>query len=148
MYEYYQQLKNKDKLVFNIVKIYSVGDDTFKTWFSCNKEEFQQICSFIETCELQHVAVFLYKLCTTLSNDQLAFLFGVCERTIANYMNLARKDLHKNLVPKFINYNDRSVLITHNIPMAKTLFDIPDDKACCIFNVTYHLAQKSKNFAG
>jgi len=64
----------------------------------------------------------------------------------ANYINLAREDLHKNLVQKFINYNDRSVLIAHN-PMAKTLFDIPDDKTC-IFDATYHLAQKSKNYAG
>jgi len=32
--------------------------------------------------------------------------------------------------------------------MAKTLFDIPDDKICSIFDITYHLAQKSKNYAG
>jgi len=76
-------------------------------------------------------------------------LFGVCERTIANYINLAREDLHKNLVPKFINYNDRSVLIAHNTSMAKTLFDMPDDKTCSIFDVTYRSAQKSmKNYAG
>jgi len=49
---------------------------------------------------------------------------------------LAREDLHKNLVPKFINYNDRSILIVHNTPMAKTLFDIPDDKTCSIFDAT------------
>jgi len=86
---------------------------------------------------------------TYLSNNQLAFLFEVCKRTIANYINLAREDLHKNLVPKFINYNDRSVLISiaHNTPMAKTLFDIFDDKTCSIFGATYRLAQKSKNYA-
>jgi len=49
---------------------------------------------------------FLCKLRTALSNNQ-AFLFEVCERTIANYISLAREDLYKNLVPKFINYNDR-----------------------------------------
>jgi len=32
--------------------------------------------------------------------------------------------------------------------MAKTLFDIPDDKTCSIFDATYRLAQKSKNYAG
>jgi len=72
-------------------------------------------------------------------------LFRVCERTIASYINLAREDLHKNLVAKFINYNDRSVLIAHNTLMAKILFDTPDDKTCSIFEVTYRLAQKSKN---
>jgi len=90
--------------------------------------------------------LFLCKLRTALSNNQLAFLFGVCERTIVNYINLARENLHKNLVSKFINYNDCSVLIAH-ISTAKTLFDIPDDKTC-IFHATYRLAQKSKNFAG
>jgi len=69
-------------------------------------------------------------------------------QTIGNYINLARKDLHKNLIPKFINYNDRSILIAHNTLMAKTLFDILDDKTCSTFDAIYHLAQKSKNYAG
>jgi len=75
-------------------------------------------------------------------------LFGVCERTIANYINLAREDLHKNLVPKFINHNDRSVLIAHNTPMAKTLFDILDNKTCNIFDAIYRLAQKIEKLCG
>jgi len=91
----------------------------------------------------KHVAVFLCKLRIALSSNQLTFLFGVCEQTIANYINLAREDLHKNLVRKFINYNDRSVLIAYNVPMAKTLFDIPDDKTCSIFDATY---RQSKNY--
>jgi len=102
---------------------------------------------FIKTCEPKHVAAFLCKLRTALFNNQLPFLFGVCERTIANYINLAREDHHRNLVPKFINYNDRSVLIAHNTPMAKTLCDIPDDKTCSLSDATYRLAQKSKNYA-
>jgi len=32
--------------------------------------------------------------------------------------------------------------------MVKTLFDIPDDKTCSIFDATYRLVQKSKNYAG
>jgi len=67
---------------------------------------------------------------------------------IASYTNLAREDLHKNLVPKFINYNDRSVLIAHNTLMVKTLFGISDDKNFSIFDAIYRLAQKSKNYAG
>jgi len=34
MYECYQELKNNNKLVFNIDKIDSMNDKTFKTWFS------------------------------------------------------------------------------------------------------------------
>jgi len=70
--------------------------------FSYDKKKFQQICYFIKTCEPKYVVVFLCKLHTALSNNQLTFLFGVCARTIANYSNLAREDLHKNLVPKLI----------------------------------------------
>jgi len=33
MYEYYQKLKNNDKLLFNIDKIDSMNDETFKAWF-------------------------------------------------------------------------------------------------------------------
>jgi len=33
MYEYYQELKNNDKLVFNIDKINSMNDETFKHGF-------------------------------------------------------------------------------------------------------------------
>lgn len=73
-------------------------------------------------------------------------MFGVCENTISNYLNLVREDFLTNLVPKFINCQDRSVLIAHKTVMLKVLFDIPDDTACVIFGATYRLAQKS-NFA-
>jgi len=39
MCEYYQELKNNDKLVFNIDKIDSMNDETFKIWFSYDKKE-------------------------------------------------------------------------------------------------------------
>jgi len=39
MYEYYQELKNIDKLVFIIDKIDSMIDETFKTWFSYDKKK-------------------------------------------------------------------------------------------------------------
>jgi len=32
--------------------------------------------------------------------------------------------------------------------MVKILFDIPDDKTCSIFDATYCLTQKSKNYMG
>jgi len=38
-------------------------------------------------------------------------------------------------------------LIDYYILMAKTSFDIPDDKTCSIFSTIYRLAQKSKNYA-
>lgn len=82
------------------------------------------------------MAIFLCELRTVLSSTQLAFLFEYCEQAIANNTNYAREDLHKNFVPKFLNNNDRSGLINHNTSIAKTLFDIPDDKDCVIFDAT------------
>jgi len=38
MYEYYQELKNNDKLVFKIDKIDSINNEIFKTWFSYYKK--------------------------------------------------------------------------------------------------------------
>ena len=125
-----------------------IDDDIFKDWFPYSKTEFQRICIYAKTCQSKHIAVLFCKLRTSLPKSQLAFLFGVSDQTIANYMNLAREDLLQNLVPQFINNNDRSVLLSHNTQIAKILFDIANDKACLHFDATYRLAQKSSNFAG
>ena len=94
------------------------------------------------------IAILLCKLRTSLSNEQIGFLFGCCHQTVSNRMDCTRKDLLKNLVPKFLNNNDRNTVVNNNTVMAKALFDIPNDKDCVIFDDTYRLAQKSKNFAG
>lgn len=73
-----------------------------------DKNQFQKICDFSKKCKPEHVAVFLCKLRISLSNEQLAFLFGCCRQTISNYIDKARKDLLENLVPEFINKNDRT----------------------------------------
>lgn len=148
MFEFYQELKDKKKVVFDLNTLDSIDDSTFKSWFAYDKEQFRKICSFSETCEPKQVVVFLCKLRTDLSNNLIASLFGICEKTIYNYLTLVREDLLTNLVPKFINCKDRAVLVAHKINMSKVLFDIPDDKTCIIFDATYRLAQKSKNFAG
>lgn len=146
MFDYHQ--KSKNDVVFDINKLDSIDNDDFKAWFAYDKEQFRQICSFTKSCKAKHVAVLLCKMRTSLSNEQLSFLFGCCEQTIANYMNEARSDLLENLVPGFINNNDRKVLLAHNTPMAKALFDLGEENAVCLFDATYRFVQKSKNFAG
>ena len=73
-----------------------IDDDIFKDWFAYSKTEFQRICIYAKTGQSKHIDVLLCKLRTSLSNSQLAFLFGVSDQTIANYMNLAREDLLQN----------------------------------------------------
>lgn len=148
MFDYYHNSRMNEKHVFDIDNISSIDNNAFKAWFAFDKNQFQKICDFVKECQPKHVAVFLCKLRTSLSNQQLAFLFGCSERTISNYMDNARKDLLENLVPRFINNNDRTVLLNHNTPMAKILFDIPDENGSCVFDATYRLVQKSKNYAG
>lgn len=87
MFIYYQELKGKNKKIFDVDNIDSIDDTTFKNWFALDKEQFQIVCSFFVTCQPKHVAVLLYKMQTSLSDEQLSFLFGVCRRTIENYMN-------------------------------------------------------------
>jgi len=74
MYEYYQELKNNDKFVFSIDKIDSMNDEIYLKHLRYgfrpyDKKKFQQICCFIETCELKHVVVFLCKLRIAISNN-------------------------------------------------------------------------------
>jgi len=109
----------------------SINDDTFKAWFVYNKDQFKQIYSFIKVSKPKYVS-FLYKLYISLSNKQLSFLFRISKQLVM--INLAREDLLMNLVPKFFNNNNRSVLINHNTLMAKILFDIPENKTYNIFN--------------
>jgi len=79
MYEYCQELKNNDKLVFNIDKIDSVNDETFKIWFSYDKKNSSKSVVSSKLVSQNMLLFFLCKLRTALSNNQLAFLFGVCE---------------------------------------------------------------------
>ncbi|KYN03209.1 hypothetical protein ALC62_05955, partial [Cyphomyrmex costatus] len=92
--------------------------------------------------------ILLCKLRTALSNQQISFLFGVCKATIGNYIKIAIEDLINHLVPKFINNDNRTLLTNHVTPMSKALFDIPKDKTCLIFDATYRLVKKSKNYFG
>lgn len=146
MFNYYHKTRNNQ--AFNIGDLDSINDDDFQAWFGFDKTQFSVICQYIKSCEAKHVSVFLCKLRTSLSNKQLSYLFGVCEQTIANYMSNARNDLIKNLVPGLLNNNDRNIVISHNTPMAKALFDINDENGVCLFDATYRFVQKSKNFAG
>ena len=137
MYKYYQEIKSSQKAIFDMNAIDRIDDDIFKDWFAYSKAEFQRICIYAKTYQSTHIAVFLYKLRTSHSNSQMAFLFGVSDQTIANYMNLEIEDLLQNLVPQFITNNDRSVLLSHNTQMANILFDIANDNACLVFDATY-----------
>lgn len=148
MYTYYHEHKNENKWRFDLENLDGMNDCEFKSWFAYNKEQFKEICSLLKLCEAKHVAALLCKMRTALSNEQIGYLFGVSRFTISNYLRLASGDFLTNLVPKFINHNGRSVLLTHNTPMSRTLFDIPYDKVGFIFDATYRLAQKSANFAG
>lgn len=148
MFEYYHEFPKNDKCLLNVDKMDSIDDMDFKAWIGFDKGQFNQICEYSEKCKRVQIAVFLCKLRTSLANQQLGFLFGVCERTIANYMNFVRDDLLQNFVPKFINSNSRETFVQHITKIARTLFDIPNDRGCAIFDATYRLCQKSKNFAG
>lgn len=146
MYDYYHSSRNDH--TFNIDNLESIDDDDFKAWFGYNKVQFGTLCDYTKSCSKKDVAVFLCKLRTSLSNKQLSYLFGCSDQSIANYMNKSRSDLTENLVPQFLNNNDRNVLLSHNTPIAKSLFNVSDQNGVVLFDATYRFVQKSKNFAG
>jgi len=82
MYEYYQELKNNHKFVFNIGKIDSMNDETFKTWFSYDKKNSNKS---VVSSKFVSQSMLLF-FCASYHDPfyNLAFLFGVCERTIVN----------------------------------------------------------------
>lgn len=143
---HYHNLKNDH--IFDVDNLNRINDEDFRSWFGFDKAQFDIICSYNKSCKPKHVAVLLCKMRTSLSNQQLSFLFGCSDQTIANHMTLARTDLLENFVPLFINNPDRDDILSHNTPTAKALFDIPDENGACCFDATYRFAQKSKNFAG
>jgi len=93
MFDYFHNSKMNKKPALHIDNIHSMDDDTFQSWFAFDKSQFLKICDFSKKCKPEHVAVFLCKLRTSLSNKQLAFLFGCCRQTISNHIDEARKDL-------------------------------------------------------
>lgn len=139
---------NQNEHIFDVNNLTTIDDDDFQAWFAFSKEEFKIICSYIEASAPKHVAVLLCKMRTSLSNKQLSFLFGCGEQTIADHMKIARNDLTKNFIPQFLNSTDRNVILNHNTPMAKALFDISDKNGAVCFDATYRFCQKSKNFEG
>lgn len=147
MFKYFHEKRTK-KAVFDIENIDSIDEACFKPWFAYDKEQFQKICSYSLHCSSVQIAIFLCKLRTALSHEQIAFLFGVCQATVTNAITAVNEDLTANMVPLFINTNNRSTLLEHKTPISSTLFDISADKACYIFDATYRFAQKSKNFSG
>jgi len=143
MYECFQELKTDKQVVFDKDK-FDFIDDTFKTWFAFyNNDQFKQICNFVKVSKPKYVGVFLCKLCKSLSNKQLAFLFGVNERTIANYVNLAREDLLENLVPKFLN-NNRIDQLQYLWQKCSSIFE---KIKLAVYLTLFRFAQKSKNFS-
>lgn len=134
MFEHIHNRRNDH--TFDIDNLESIDDDDFHAWFGFDKEQFGRICEYTEHCAPKHIAVLLCKMRTYLSNKQLSFLFGCGEQTVADHMKLARSDLLKNLVPRFLNSTDRNVVLSHNTPMAKALFEIGDENGAVCFDAT------------
>lgn len=124
-----------------------IDDKTFHKWIGFSKTEFHQILEYAPDCEPANIAVLLCKLRTSLANEQIGSLFGISKSTVHNYISRAVDTLSNYLVPAFLNSHSRETLTTHNTNISRTLFDIPDDGLCLVFDATYRLIQKSANYA-
>ncbi len=150
IYELHKQQPSKsDTAFFDNDNITSdrVDEKSFKSWTGFSKTQFEEVLQYAPNSKPVHVAVFLSKLRTGMSNCLIGNIFGVSASSVANYISIARNDLQNYLVPLFINTFSRDTLVSHTTPTARTLFQMPPDSACIIFDGTYRYMQKSSNFS-
>lgn len=119
------------------------------------KAQFGRICEIarvgIDSQELRkptEVAVFLCKLRTSLPNVLIGSIFGVCARTVTNYISKVVKSLMIFLVPRYLNLgNTREMLRSHGTPFSNALFQVntsrDDGNMLLIWDGIYRYVQKS-----
>lgn len=94
-------------------------------------------------------ALFMYlmKLRTAKSDTEIGFLFNVSRDTVARRIEMARKSLKRDVVPKYVNREwSRDELIAHKTVLSHKLFD--DGNQCTahiILDGTYIFIEKSKS---
>lgn len=122
-----------------------ITDDDFFNWTGYSKVQFQLICKDAPGCTPLEIIVFLCKLRTALSNSQIGPLFGVCGKTVSNYIAKVINVFCQHLVPQFINTNNRHTLLQHKSPISSQLFEIPDNQVEIIWDGTYRFVNNKKD---
>lgn len=123
------------------------SDDVFFNWTGFSKTQFQSIFQDAPGCKPVEVIVFLCKLRTALSNSQIGPLFGVCSRTVSNYILKVVKVFSLHLSSQYINTNSRQTLLQHKSPISSQLFEVPENQVEMIWDGTYRLVNNEKRFA-
>ena len=89
MFEYYQEPNEKIKHNFDIDNLNSIDDKVFKAWFGFTKDQFLKVCDYSKDSKPKDIAILLCKLRTSLSNEQLGYLFNyISESSITNHIQI------------------------------------------------------------
>lgn len=91
--------------------------------------------------------MYLMKLRTGYTYQDIAFHFGVSKCTVLRRCNLVRSYLTKNIVPRYVNLElDRAELLNQKSATSRILFNYNDsDNAHIILDGTYIYLEKSSN---
>ena len=131
----------------------NISEEECKQFTGLNKEQFNEVLCSLESLKespsrtkAQALAVYLFWLRTGLDHRTIASLFSIDNyQTISAYNKQVRNALLKDFVPKHlgVSHLSREQWVKENTLMAKTIFDVPDDKLILVADGTYLYHGKS-----
>lgn len=130
--------------------------DTMSTYIGLSANQFQQITNAVIPSLLEifkcpmksRIAVYVYlmKLRTDNTFDQIAPHFNVCPKTISSWIRKTRDIVHTELVRLHLYRRKRNDLIWNTTPLSRKIYDASENNAVVVFDATYVFTIKSSNY--
>lgn len=130
---------------------------TMKTYIGLNSHQFQQILNMVNPSLLpifkspikprNALYIFLMKLRTGHTLEQIAPHFNVSPMTISSWIRAVRNIVHSELVRVHLYERKREDLILNTTPLSRKLYQAAEN--CCVVTIdaTYVFTIKSSNYA-
>lgn len=90
--------------------------------------------------------IYLMKLRTNHTNQQIAPLFNVNDRTVSSRIRMVRDILFEQFVPLHLNNYSRDELIKYTTHLSRELYEVGNDTAIVTFDGTYIYTIISSNY--
>lgn len=131
-----------------------LNDGEMKTKTSLTARQFHELLNDLPTLRSKFdnnaakdaLFIYLMKIRTGATNNEIGFNFGLSRRSIGRRLNIVRNAIFSDFVPRFVNYaRTREDLLQHCTPLSKRLFD-PNNtgKLIWIADGTYVFIEKSE----
>lgn len=127
-----------------------------KTYTGLSSNQFEQVArialpSLLSRFKNSHKSrtalyIFLMKLRTGQTYNQIAPLFNVSRFTIGSWIRVVRDILHSVFVSLHLYKRKRRDLIANTTPISRKIYDVSDKNAVLCWDATYVFTIKSSNF--